>query len=734
MSGPKRGIVAVALVAVVATNALAQSPQEVHRCISRGIDFLKARQRIDGTWEEYGRYDGGMTALVTLALLSCDVPPTDPKIKKALDQLRPLQPRLTYVVALQTMVFAQASPKDDAALIMRNARWLMNTRLGNGQWSYGEHESGSGDNSNTQYALLGLKAAADAGAEIPPKFWEQCREFWIQKQSPIGAWGYPTEGATGSMTSAGISSLIITSREIERVQEGVVNGKRVRCNGARQDKNLEAAINWMGRNFSVQRNPNGPGHWHYYYLYGLERAGRLSGRRFFGDHDWFRAGVRYLLTAQRPDGSWFGGHGEFQLADCAFALLFLSKGLYPICINKLQYGRLDDWNKSPDDVNNLTELMSDVWRKNLNWQIVDMDNATIEDLLQAPIIQFSGHRAPLFTDRQRLLLKEYVEQGGYIMADANCSLPEFDEGFRRLCAELWPEAPLRPLDENHGVWRSLFELRPNWPLHGIDVSCRTAVFYSPEDLSCQWQHKNDPNSLAAFRIGANIVAYATSAENLKSKLDQIEVLADEGQDEIKRNFLQVAKIRHNGDWNPAPRAIANLMTSLKQVAKIDVVRQPREIDILSPNFSNYPLSYMHGRYRFTMNAREKQRLAEYLRFGGVLFADACCGSEAFDEGFRVLMREIFPDNPLEPIPANHELYTTAIGYDLSQVQFTKALGGRTGPPVLEGIEIDGRYAVIYSKYDLGCALERQQSIACRGYTHDSAIKIASNIVLYALKQ
>ena len=60
--------------------------------------------------------------------------------------------------------------------------------------------------------------------------------------------------------------------------------------------------------------------------------------------------------------------------------------------------------------------------------------------------------------------------------------------------------------------------------------------------------------------------------------------ADEGEDQVKRNFLQIAKIRHNGDWNPAPKAISNLMVSLKDVAKIDVVRQAREIDILSPNF------------------------------------------------------------------------------------------------------------------------------------------------------
>jgi hypothetical protein len=54
--------------------------------------------------------------------------------------------------------------------------------------------------------------------------------------------------------------------------------------------------------------------------------------------------------------------------------------------------------------------------------------------------------------------------------------------------------------------------------------------------------------------------------------------------------------------------------------------------------------------------------------------------------------------------------------------------------VLEGIELDGRYAVIYSKFDLSCALERQSTIQCEGYTPDDAVKLATNIVLYSILQ
>jgi hypothetical protein len=51
-------------------------------------------------------------------------------------------------------------------------------------------------------------------------------------------------------------------------------------------------------------------------------------------------------------------------------------------------------------------------------------------------------------------------------------------------------------------------------------------------------------------------------------------------------------------------------------------------------------------------------------------------------------------------------------------------------PHLEGIQIDGRWVVLYSKYDLGCALERNTSADCVGYDHASALRIATAAVLY----
>src|SRR5439155_26713081 len=112
-------------------------------------------------------------------------------------------------------------------------------------------------------------------------------------------------------------------------------------------------------------------------------------------------------------------------------------------------------------------------------------------------------------------------------------------------------------------------------------------------------------------------------------------------------------------------------------------------------------------------------------------ADAACWTDAFAAAFRRFVAELTPGNPLVPIPRDDEFYTRRLGYDLSDARRTPAAGGKAEIPDLEGVKIDGRWAIIYSKLDLGCALQKQAGIECKGYTHESALKIATNIVLYA---
>ncbi len=726
---------------------------EVEHAIHDGVGYLKKVQSPDGSWAG----QPGTTELVILALLTAGETVDDPDLARALARIRREGPETpgygTYAIALQTMALAAADPVAYRTQIARNAYWLERAQIfdpgrrlasnglsGVGSWSYHATKSGTGDNSNSQYAVLGLNAASEAGIPIADRVWASARHYWEGCQQFDGGWSYRIgqHGSTASMTCAGVASLVITGQRLFHSFE-TVHGPTIRhCGHGGTDTALNRGLNWLGTNFRVEENLNGSSGWKYYYLYGLERAGRLAGLRYLGTHDWYRAGAEEIVKTQARGGDfWQGSSGP--VVTTSFAVLFLAKGRSPVLINKLKHGSTHDWENDRDDVRNLTSLVSRDWKHLLTWQVVDAETSGVSEMLMAPILFMNGHEPPTFSAEARLKLRDYVEQGGFLFADACCGRIEFDRGFRALMTEVFPEPQyaLKPLPPEHPVWRARHELSPEiHSLWGIDIGCRTAVIYSPDDLSCYWnqaeKEPGDPSLIAACRVGQNVVELATGRELPADKLEPREVVKGR-QEPPKRGALHIAKLRHAGDWNVAPMAVPHLTTALRDRIGVDVVINHHELLPSDPNLVNYPLIYLHGRTNFSFAEADLDRLRKHLNpGGGTIFADAACGSPKFDAAFRQFVARAIPDHPLEPIPHDDPILTRKVGYDLSDVRFSQAAGGRLGLPDLEGVKIDGHWAIIYSKYDIGCALERPQGLDCKGYVHESAVRIAANIVLYSM--
>ena len=48
---------------------------------------------------------------------------------------------------------------------------------------------------------------------------------------------------------------------------------------------------------------------------------------------------------------------------------------------------------------------------------------------------------------------------------------------------------------------------------------------------------------------------------------------------------------------------------------------------------------------------------EYVDQGGFIFAEGCCGDSGLDsQGFRKLMKEVFPDSELKPLEKEHPVW------------------------------------------------------------------------------
>ena len=406
-----------------------------------------------------------------------------------------------------------------------------------------------------------------------------------------------------------------------------------------------------------------------YYLYGVERTGRMTARRFIGKHDWYREGADMLVRNQDHLSSFWRGTGNAEnnpLIGTSFALLFMSKGRRPVLVAKLKHGPDDDWNQHRSDLANLTSYVEKKWKRDLTWQVIDPAAATVEDLLQAPVLFISGRQAPQFTAEQKAKLRDYVDRGGFIFAEGCCGGGEFEQGFRKLMSEVFPEQEykLRLLPPEHPIWRAEEPVDPNYlrPLWGIDIGCRTSVVFCPEDLSCYWELARPgrrqplPEAVqaevaAVSAIGANVMAYATNRE-LKYKFEHFTTAAaDRQQDNFDRGKLYVAKLLHPGGCNAAPGALANLLRVAGEKLELRVSTEPRELGLSDPKLFQYHLVFMHGRHNFRLTPQERKQLRTYLERGGMLFADAICSSREFNEAFAREMAEIFPGKQAGAHPA-----------------------------------------------------------------------------------
>lgn len=774
---------------VASAQNLMLTEQNVLKSIERGRKALLSRQRPGGDWQSTGAdHVVGETALAALALIYSGMDVDAPEIQRTVSYLRNVDiPNMTYEASLMLMVFAAVKDRKDRIRMRKLVGDLEAAQVRNGDmqgcWSYYTNNAfidTGGDHSNGQFAVLGLYEAAHVGIPVSRKTWEAAQLHWQRAQQPDGGWGYSSgASSSGSMTAAGLAVLVMTSAMLQKDEKLDANGNPVNaqgqpscCQPPESNESIERGVRWMANRFAVSRNPGGGG-WLYYYLYGLERAGRLSGRRFFGDRDWYREGARFLIRSQQQrDGFWNpGGNEQNPVIGSSFAMLFLSKGLAPVLINKLRYDAAEpqSWNWQQNDIRNLTDRITGAenWPKLMTWQVLDFvrdpDSLELSDLNQSPILYLAGQSRPVFTDKQIELMREYVNLGGFILAVdngvRNCGSEEFRTGIEELIDRLYPngETSLQRLQADHPVFRAEYLLNGDTiELWGAEFGCRTAIMYSPDDLACLWNRwTRQPESRRddgqkelraqfqgrierSLNIGTNIVTYATGREPI-NKLKRAELAAqDEKGITTRRGLLQLARLRHTGGWDTARKAARNLTLALNQTVGLTASTEPAAVNPTAENLYDYSMLVMHGRQRFTMTPDERNHIKSYLDRGRVLFADACCGAPQFDRAFRALCEQLYPGQHLERIPVDDELFDIGHSLDVvrrrrSRATADNAIEGNieAGPPFLEGIKVDGRYVIIYSKYDISCALERQASVACAGYIPDDAVRIAVNVVLYA---
>ncbi len=288
----------------------------------KAVRFLREQQQKDGSWDgltlsQIAGLKGGETGLATLALLEAGVPPNDPAVAKAVEYLLTVKPEKTYAVSLQTQVLARVDAKKYAKEIQANADWLLEKAILKDKklagWSYPANNVA--DNSNTHFAVMGLHAAAQAGAKVDAEIWQKLRDYFADTQQKDGGWVYHNAGdgqTTRSMTTAGLLALAVATKY----------DKKTKGPDPAFEKGLATLLG---------ENRFGKGKSEAYDLFTTAELGRAIGATEFKSGKltkaWYREGAEKLLKEQQEDGSFKfadrGIDGGQPVLTTAFGLYFL---------------------------------------------------------------------------------------------------------------------------------------------------------------------------------------------------------------------------------------------------------------------------------------------------------------------------------------------------------------------------------------------------------------------------
>jgi len=369
---------------------------EADPAAARGVGFLRGHA---------ANKQVGESALMGLALLKAEVPASDPVVAACAAKV--LQ-RFSggyvperqgghdiYEAAVATMLLANLDGGQRNA-VEALAQYLISHQKANGSWDYNGRTQG--DTSISQYAVLGLWEAENAGATIPPGVWDRAAQWFLSIQTPNGAWSYHPDDAgsheTVAMTAAGVGSLLICRRQLAPLRkapdspsgllvplnpQGASGHFDVQTSTARLDQAVRAGLGWLGSHFSTANTANfGPSI--YYALYGIERIGALAERDSLGRVNWFDMGRGYIQSTQQADGSWNSAHGPEM--NTVWAILFLTKStaksLRRIEVKRLGAGTLLGGRGLPKDLSSMTVAGGRVVSRPMNGAVEGM-LATLED-------------------------------------------------------------------------------------------------------------------------------------------------------------------------------------------------------------------------------------------------------------------------------------------------------------------------------------------------------------------
>lgn len=693
-------------------------------------EALKRMQNADGSFRYAGgNYGVGATSLVVFALASAGYDESDPAVARAVGYISSNRTISTYEEGLAACALEKINPVKYKDRIKYAHEYLIGAQIQSGGWGYNNLKKAPyNDESCSQYAVLGLNAAEKAGFEIPKKTRDGALFFYRSMQKDDGGWGYCGRNPSVSMTCAGLASYRLLGEKMEIPVPG-------RCGVYKDNRIMQAGLKWLERNAKQFLQTFHFQQWGYYALYGLERVCILNGIKELNGIDWYREGCRNILV----NDNW-----KSDVVSASFVLLFIARNSAPYAITKWEWN--GDWEPDKYDVPNWVEGVSQKLNRPLDWQTAKLGGGT-NKAGRASMIFVSGHGEFKASDAELEELRQYLADGGILVAEACCGDKTFFKSFMNLMeTKLDKKAGMHfsKVPAEHPIMSSVNQMTPaECPIYMLKKGCgRFQVYLLEKDISCALN--GDTTAPAeierARKISENILVFALGKRKPKAKFEKVEyekINVDdllgpelkEGSAELYKYDNPLGRVKHGGEWNTDQAFNRGLTKAFAKNPDLPVFDAEVPVDPETNEIYACKVLLLTGHGAPELSQKAVVNLRNYITNGGKIIAEACCSDAVFDAAFRKLVTGMFPGRRLEAIPRTDQLYTRPYEIFAKPPQTTAAWKKANGDKYPEAYGIrsqDGAWDLIYFPYDVTCAMDGDLEEDIIGLKASSAAELLAN--------
>ena len=383
---------------------------------------------------------------------------------------------------------------------------------------------------------------------------------------------------------------------------------------------------------------------------------------------------------------------------------------------------------------NVTRWVEARTERRLNWQVLKLSAAPVDDLHDAPIVYLSGKLPVSLSDADMAKLKQYVEEGGLIVTNADGNNAFFARTIRTLGETLFPGRTFAKVQAAHVLLAGeqfpvAAQHRPV-TVEGLGNGARLFMLLVTDgDLSAVYQ-RQDERRLSAYQFFANAFLYAAEKTNTRFK-GQTHIVRPNAATQPSKT-MTIARLNYDGDFDPEPGGWRRLAAVLHNEADIVLNVTPKQLGVDALN--DVQVAHLTGTAGFAFTDLQRAAVRKFIDDGGLLLIDACGGSPAFAAAAEAELVKIDPAFATQfqtALPPDHPLFRDKDG-KVIKPEFRPFARTSLGPLAqafqLRGLTKNGKLAVIYSPQDLSMGLVGQPVDGIVGYTPAVATSVVRRLI------